>query len=73
MRNAGTQLRSWNAALIPPKGVLLGAINPAIDAAWVKYPKRNPANMPGMCALNFHNGANAADESSEKNLSRTLR
>ena len=42
MRNAGTQLRSWNAALIPPKGVLLGAIDPAIDAVWA-YPKENPA------------------------------
>lgn len=32
MRNAGTQLRSWNAALIPSKGILFGAIIPAIDA-----------------------------------------
>lgn len=34
MRNAGTQLRSRNAALIPPKGIVFGAIDPALDAAW---------------------------------------
>ena len=50
MRNAGTQLRSWNAALIPLAGVLLGAIDPAIDAAWAN-PKRNPANTPGRAHL----------------------
>lgn len=45
MRNAGTQLRSWNAALIPSKGILLGAIDPAIDA--VGIPKRKPSMEAG--------------------------
>ena len=63
MRNAGTQLRSRNAALIPPKGVVLGAIDPAIDAAWAN-PKRNPANTPGR-AHQFYQRCGRCRENSE--------
>ncbi|WP_147568409.1 hypothetical protein [Desulfovibrio sp. 3_1_syn3] len=60
MSNAGTQLRSRNAALIPLAGIVLGAIDPAIDAVWAT-PKRNPASMPGR-AHHFISGVNAAEK-----------
>ena len=34
MRNAGTQLRPMSAALIPPEGIVLGAIDPAMHASF---------------------------------------
>ena len=39
MRNAGTQLRSRNAALIPHAGIVLGAIDPAIMLLWAQTQK----------------------------------
>lgn len=43
MRDAGTQLRPMSAALIPPKGILLGAIDPANMLLGLNTQKRNPA------------------------------
>lgn len=64
MSNAGTQLRSRNAALIPLAGIVLGAIDPAIDAVWAT-PKRNPASMPGR-AHHFYQRYERCRESSAK-------
>jgi hypothetical protein len=50
----GLNYRKWTAALIPLSGVVLGAIDPAKNAAKKgQYcPKRNPANA-GQSARNF--------------------
>lgn len=52
MSNAGSQLRSRNAALIPSKGVLLGAIDPAIVCCWQQVAKKKPSIEAGQCAHN---------------------
>ena len=48
MSNAGTQLRSRNAALIPLAGVVLGAIDPAIVCCWRQVAqKKTQHRAPG--------------------------
>ena len=53
MRNAGTQLRPMSAALIPPKGILFGAIDPAIHAVWEWIPKKKPSTDAGQVTRIF--------------------
>ena len=61
MRNAGPQLRSWNAALIPLAGVLLGAIDPAIVCCvWRISPKQRTQHKAGQAHQNLTSGADAA-------------
>jgi len=64
MRNAGTQLRPTSAALIPPKGVLLGAIDPAIHAVGIDTQKETQQNA-GQITRFVLPAARAAVESSE--------
>lgn len=52
MRMPGLNYARRSAALIPPKGVLLGAIDPA-NRCCLDNTQKNPANMPGMRALIF--------------------
>lgn len=54
MRNAGTQLRPMSAALIPPKGIVFGAIDPAMHADGDKSHKKKPSIMPGRVRATFY-------------------
>lgn len=61
MRNAGTQLRSWNAALIPLAGVVLGAIDPAIVCCVQRIaPNKETQHKSRAGAPKLSSGADAA-------------
>lgn len=63
----GLNYARWSAALIPPKGILFGAIIPAI-ICWRANAQKKPSKAPGMFTPKLPSGVDAANGSSAKTI-----
>lgn len=67
MRNAGTQLRPLERCSYSPKGIVFGAIIPAIHAIG-RSPKKKPSMSAGHVHTYLSSGVDAANGSSKKKM-----